>query len=83
MFLLNVFAECLIQGRIQDFWKGGSYVKVWGVRFANFISSFLNILRKLNNLVSLRPNYFNFIGYLKTWGREGGLSEPPLDPPLL
>ena len=33
----------------------------------------------------MRPNYFIFIGYLKTGGRGGGSSkapEPPLDPPL-
>ena len=39
------------------------------------------------HLVSLRPNYFIFIGYLKTGdGWEGGgvkrTSETPLDPPL-
>ena len=27
--------------------------------------SFLNIPCKLNNLVSLRPNYFIFMGYLR------------------
>ena len=57
-----------------------------GVRFADFISYFLNIPWKRNNLVSLRPNYFIFIGYLKTGGgEEGGSLEPPepsLDPPL-
>ena len=39
----------------------------------------------INNLVSLRPNYFIFIGYLKTGGGVVGSSEPPeptLDPPL-
>ena len=43
-----------------------------GVRFADFISFILNISRNENNLVSLRPNYFIFIGYLK---QEVG--EPP------
>ena len=41
---------------------------------------------KRNNLASLRPNYFIFLGYLKTGGRERGLmepTEPPLDLPLL
>ena len=37
-----------------------------GVRIADFISFFLNIP------VSLRPNYFIFIGYLKTRGGGGG-----------
>ena len=46
-----------------------------GVCFADFI---LNIPWKLNNLVSVRPNYFIFIGYLIA--RRG--SEPPLDLPL-
>ena len=45
-------------------------LKVW--RFALLILSFfLNMPWKWNNLVSLRPNYFIFIGYLKTGGREG------------
>ena len=38
------------------------YIKVWGVRCADFNSFFLNI--PLNNLVSPRPNYVIFIGYL-------------------
>ena len=40
---------------------------------------------KMNKLVSLRPNYFIFIGYLKTGNGGGGSSEPRdplLDPPL-
>ena len=32
----------------------------------HFVSFSLNIPRKWNNLVSLRPNYFIIIGYLKT-----------------
>ena len=32
---------------------------------------------------SVRPNYFNFMGYLKTGGEKGvAPPEPPLDPPL-
>ena len=50
--------------------KGAHMYKGVGVRFADFISFCLN------DLVSLRPNYFIFIRYLKTGGREGGLSEP-------
>ena len=56
-----------------------------GVSFGNFVTVFLSTQWKWNNLVSLRPNYFVYIGYLKR-GRVGGLSEPPeppLDPPLL
>ena len=37
-------------------------------------------------MVSLRPNYFIFVGYLKMGSPEGGSSEPsesPLDPPLI
>ena len=37
-------------------------------------------------MVSLRPNYFNFMGYFKKEGQEKGSSEapePPLGPPLL
>ena len=47
---------------------GGGGVHMYkgvGVRFAHLILLFSNI--------SLRPNYFNFIGYLKT-GRGGGSS---------
>ena len=59
-------------GCIQDFSKEGV-----GVRFAYFISFFLNILRKWNNLVSLRPNYFIFKGYLRTWSGEGVQANSP------
>ena len=49
--------------------------KGMGVRFADFISFFLNI--------PLRPKYFIFIGYLKMGGGGCvGSSEPPLDLPL-
>ena len=63
-------------------------MKVWGSLcwFFFFISFCFNIQWKWNNLVSLRPNYFIFIGYLNTLGREGVRvtpHEPPLDPPLL
>ena len=53
--------------------RGFACIKVYmGVRFAVFISFFL-----------LRPNYFIFIGYLKT-GAERGFAlplEPSLDQP--
>ena len=43
-----------------------------GVRFADFISFvlkyFMNMKYLVSNLVSLRPNYLIFIGYLKTGG---------------
>ena len=57
-----------------------------GVGVADFISFFLNIPRKWNNLVSVRPNYFIFVIYLKNCGQGWGSSEPPeppLDPPLI
>ena len=38
-----------VQGRSQDFWKGGHMLNGWG-RFAVFISFFLN--------TPVRPNYF-------------------------
>ena len=72
-----------IRGRSRISGKGVHEYKGVGVRFADFISFFLNMPWKRDNLVSGRPNYFIFIGYLKTRGREGGSSEPPLDPPLL
>ena len=37
---LNLLLDGRFQGRILDFWKMGS---VWGVGFADFISSFINI----------------------------------------
>ena len=53
-------------GADQGFLERGficTCIKVW-VRFAEFISFILNFPWKWNNLVSLRPNYFIFIGYL-------------------
>ena len=49
-----------------------------GSRVTDYVSFFLNTPWKWNSLVS--PNYFIFIGYLKTGG--GGECEPPLDPSL-
>ena len=69
--------------------RGFVIYKGVGVRFADFISFFLSILWKRNNLVSLRPNYFIFIGHLKIGGVGGGggrgferITETPLDRPL-
>ena len=67
----------------QRTYRGGSRVSGKGVHiykvgvcFPDFISFFLNIPWKWNNLVSLRPNYFTFVGYLKNggggWGGRGG-----------
>ena len=58
-------------------------IKVCGVHFANFIS--FNFAYS-DNSDSLRPNYFIFVGYLKTECGEGGSSEapePPIDLPLI
>ena len=54
------------------------YKRCW-FRFMDFISFILNILRKLNNLVSSRPSYFIFIEYLIA-GRVG---RTPWTPPGL
>ena len=51
-------------GRSRISGKGVHMYKGVGVRFDDFISFFLNISWKWNNLVSLRPNYLIFIGYL-------------------
>ena len=62
--------------------RGGSMISGKGVYMykcvgGGGISFFLNIPRNLNNLVSLRPNYFIFMGYLlKTWGMEGVRANP-------
>ena len=50
------------------------YKSVW-VRSADFISFFSNIPLKSNNLVSLTPNYFIFMG--GGGGMEGGSSIEP------
>ena len=65
--------------------RGFIYIyKCMGARFADFISFSLNIPWKWNNFVSLRPNYFIFLGYLKTWGagRGGGGWSEPFERPL-
>ena len=62
-------------GRSRISGKGVHMYNRVGICFADFISSFLNIPWKWNNLVSLRPNYFIFSGYLKSvcvWGGGGG-----------
>ena len=58
------------------FLERGNMFKGVGVRFADFISFYLNIPWKWNSLVSLRPNYFIFIWYLKMEGGERGSSDP-------
>ena len=71
----------------RQFCRGGSMISRKGVQiykgvgglFADFISFFLNIPWKWNNLVSLRPNNFIFIGYLKM-GRGEGVWGIPLNP---
>ena len=70
------------RGRSKISGKGVRMYKGVGVRSADFISFFFNIPWKWNNLVSLRPNYFIFIGFLKTGVREGvTLLDPPLQFP--
>ena len=74
-----------IRGGSRISGKGFICIKVCGVRFADFISFFLNIPWKWKNLVLRRPNYFIFIGYLKTGGGRGIRANPlkhPLDRPL-
>ena len=62
--------------------RGFICIKVWGfalmIRF-DFISFFSNTPWKWNNLVSPRPNYFIFIGFMKT-GRGKGVRANPLNP---
>ena len=67
--------------------RGFICIKVWGVRFADFISFFFKIshAKRNINLVLLRSNDFIFIGSLQMRVREGvqaTLPEPPLDPPF-
>ena len=61
--------------------RGFICIKGWGFALLILSISHENEI----NLVSLRPNYFIFKGYLKTGGQGGCSSEPPeppLDPPL-
>ena len=58
-----------IQGWIQDFWKGVSFIKRWGCSLCLFHLIFLNM--------ALRPNHFIFIGYLKNGGGKGVRANPP------
>ena len=70
----SAYIRAYIRGGSRISEKGVHLYKCVGVSFADFIQSFLNIQWKWNNLVSLvslRPNYFLFIGYLKMWGGEG------------
>ena len=68
-----------VQGRVQDVWKGGSYIKRCGGSFCWFYLIFFSIPWKWNNLVSVRPNYFIYIEYLKNGG-GGGVARSPLNP---
>ena len=64
--------------------RGGSRISGKGVHMQGvrgvallILSHFLKYPMKMNNLVSLRPNYFIVTGYLKTVGGKEGSSEPP------
>ena len=60
------------QAWIKNFGKGSHmYKDVEGSHCWFVFSFFLNIPLKCNNLVSLRPNYYIFVGYLKTRSRRG------------
>ena len=82
--IVKYTSACTCRGGSKVSEKGiHIYEGVW-VRFADFISFFLNIPWKWNNLVSVRPYYFIFIGYLKTGARRGFERTPrtPSGPPL-
>ena len=76
--------DCSTKGGSKISGKGVHMYQGVGVLSAEVITFFLNIRWKRNNLVSQRPNYFIFIGYLKTSAMEGFKWAPwtPLDPPL-
>ena len=63
--------SCRKTGGFGSSGRGVQVYKGVGVHLADFFPIFLNIQWKWNNLVSVRPNYFIFIGYLKTRDREG------------
>ena len=60
-----------MQGRIHDFWKGCSYIYM-----GDSLRLFYHIFLKYPIKMKMRPNYFIFIGYLKTEAGRGS-SEPP------
>ena len=60
---IGVSKQCRGGSRISG--MGSHMFKSVGIRLAEFIPFFLNIPWKRNNLVSVRPNYFIFIGFLK------------------
>ena len=51
--------------------RGLICLKVGGLALLIYLI-FLNYPLKMNTLVSLRPNYFIFIGHLKIGGEGGG-----------
>ena len=66
--------------------RGGSRISGKGVQMCKGGGStllILNIPWKWNNLVSMRPNYFIFMVYLKTGEGFDRTPEPPLDPLLM
>ena len=92
-FVIHMPSLCVISNltiillRERESYRGGSRVsengvhmyKGVGVRFADFIFFMLKWPMEMNNLVSLRPNYFICVGYLKT-GTGVGVQANPLIP---
>ena len=76
IILIRVSTDCHNRGVSRISGVGVHMYKGAGVRFADFISFFLDIPWKWNNLVSLQPNYFIFIGYLKMGAGRGVLANP-------
>ena len=73
----NIFDCIFVQGRIQVFWKGGSYVDMAVVRWSYLI--FLKYPMEMKFFGPIETKLFNFIMIIIKGGggREGGLSGPP------
>ena len=72
-FQASIHLYLFLTGAGPGFLERGFICIRCGIHFAEFISLFLNIPWKWNNLVWLRPNYFIFIRYLKRGGGGGAV----------
>ena len=63
---VNLFDSIFVQGRIQDFWKGGSYVEMAVVRFAE-----LKHPMEMKFFGLIETKLFNFLRILINGDREG------------
>ena len=76
--VINSLLAWIYSGTDSEFLERGlACLNVWSSLCWFYLVFFLNIPWKLYNLVSTRPNYFIFIGYLKNWGPRGRFKWTP------